>query len=251
MRKQHQNAMPPQRFQFGLRWLFVAIAATAVCALVARQCGWIESLGVGIAFGLAAVALHLRGVGYWKAIRITSVIVAALIVWVVGAEYSVFRVGCEHCLSHWNVVEYRAFGVPVYVRKCPDHSPVLRQIAEDLGSPCPHQYRRFHLIRLWGFVYPHPCISGTCCLSGGDWYDSEDRKAVRALARQNPDLGREFRDRVILAHDHVYAKKFYADLAAARHPASTPVLAGAKANPHVVTGTKQGEATAAENKLGD
>jgi len=181
---------------------------------IARQCGWIESLGVGLAFILAAIAFQLRANQHTQPIRWIAGIGAIIVIWAVGVDWSVFKEGCDQCRSHWNVFEFRFFGLPAYQWHGQDHSPTLRRIAEDLGAPCPHRFHRIHLIRAWGLVYPSPCISGTCCLDEGDWYDDKQRALARMLAERDPELGPEFRRRVLLGRDFVYLKKFYSDLKA-------------------------------------
>jgi len=219
------------RIQFSLVWLFAAVTAAAICALIARLCGWVESLGVGIAFVLAVVAVWVRGVPYSRLIRVTSGILAALCLWFVGVDWSWFINRCPHCASHWNVAEVRVFGLAIHTSNGPDHCPSLRLIAEDLGAPCPHEYARWHKWRLWGLVFPGPPFhNGTCCISGGDWYEhSDNRDVVRSMARQNPQLGPEFRRRVLLGHDHLYAQKFYADVKAAANPMGSATVAAAAA----------------------
>jgi len=215
------------RIQFSLVWLFAAVTAAAICALIARLCGWVESLGVGIAFVLAVVAVRVRGVPYATAIRRTAGILAALIVWGVGVDRSVYIERCARCHGDWVVQEYRLFGRAVWSKRHDDPDDALRLVAEDLGAPCPHELSRWHGWRYWGLVLPaRPFHSGTIGLSGLGWYDNEKREIVRSLGRQHPELGVEFRDRVLINQDHAYWRKFCADLQAlASAPAATSITA--------------------------
>jgi hypothetical protein len=217
------------KIQFSLVWLFAAVTAAAICALVARQCGWVEAVGVGLAFVLTAVAIRLRGVPYSTVIRRAAGILAALIVWGVGVDWSVYIERCERCHSDWVVQEYRLFGRAVWSKRHDDPNDAMRLIAEDLGTPCPHDLSRWHKWRLWGLIVPaRPFHNGITGLTGPRWYDNQMREIVRSRGRQRPELGIEFRDRVLINHDYVYWRKFCADLQAV---ASAPAAASTTTAP--------------------
>jgi hypothetical protein len=221
---QHDNRFRQPVFQLSIRGLFAVLTAAAVCALVLRQCGWIESLGVGAALVLAGLVIRLRGREHSPMLRVGCGVLAGLILWVVGVDFSRFREGCDYCHSHWDLAEYRVFGCVVHTWKGANHSPTLSRIADDLGAPCPHEVTRWHKWRLWGIVfYASPFHNGTCCISDGGWYDERQRAVVRSLAQQYPDLGPEFRERVLLNRDYAFLQKFYANLAiASQQPPGGP-----------------------------
>ncbi|HUE70279.1 MAG TPA: hypothetical protein VMP01_05265 [Pirellulaceae bacterium] len=195
------------RLQFSLRWLFVVVTAIAVCALVYRITGLVESIGVAVAFVLCGICINLPPLRFRRSLRGILLALAAGIVWMVGVDYSYFWEGCGYCRSHWNVEEVRVFHQPVWSRQSEDHLPSIRLIAEDLGAPCPHRYERWHLNRLWGFLLlGPPNINGTCCLAGGDWYVHADRDYVRAIGARDPKIGVEFQ-KALIEHDHKTLKR--------------------------------------------
>jgi hypothetical protein len=186
----------PPRLQFSLRWLFVVVTATALCALVYRLTGAVETAGVAVAFVLCGLCLKMPQCRHRGLLQGGLLAIATLILWIVGVDYSVFWEGCDHCNSHWDVEEIRIFHQPVLSRQGEDHSPSLRLIAEDLGAPCPHAYGRWHKWRLWGFFWPGPpFINGILSLSGGDWREDQDH--VRSLGRRDSKIGREFQSALI------------------------------------------------------
>lgn len=195
------NPSPP-RLQFSLRWLFVTVAASAVCALVYRVSGPVETAGVAVSFILSGIYLKMPPFRYGRLLRGVLLGIAIVVVWMVGVDYSRFHDECDHCGSRWDVEEVRVFHQPVWSRKGEDVAPSLRLIAEDLGAPCPHEYHRWHRWRLWGFFWPGPpFINGILGLSGGDWYLRENRDYVRSLGGRDPKIGKEFQA-ALLNHDY-------------------------------------------------
>jgi len=194
-----------------LRSLFAATTACALCALVYRLTGGFETVVVAFAIVVCAVC-----VGKWKYrlywLRGILMAACAAAVWMVGVDYSEFREGCEHCGSHWSVGEARVFHQAIWTRKSPDHFPIWKMIAEDLGAPCPHHYERWHKIRLWGLIWPGPpWQNGTCCLSSKDsqtWYEEVGRTRVKALAASDPEVAAEFRQRALQEQDLTYLRSF-------------------------------------------
>lgn len=206
------------RLQFSLRWLFVIVAASAVCALVYRVTGAVETAGVAVSFLLCGLCLNLPMFRFRRSLRCALLAMATIIVWLVGVDYSRFQDRCVHCNSHWDVEEVRIFHQPVWSRTGKDHQPTLRLIAEDLGAPCLHDYQRWQYQRAWGFVLPGPpWVCGTCCISGGDWYVGEDRDYVRSLGARDPKVGEEFQS-ALLKHDYQTVRRLVSEV---RPPAAT------------------------------
>ena len=93
--------------------------------------------------------------------------------------------------------------------------PITALVARDLGSPCPHSVmicRKIH--RYWGL-----CIqtsNATASVTGFtdeySWYDDETQKRIKSLAVANPDLGKEFLQRVIYDDDWDYWHRFSNEL---------------------------------------
>lgn len=192
------------RPRFTLRTLFAAITLFAIWAFVFRLTGVFESVIIGIATVVMSVCLSQRQ--QWSRwIRVPLLTLSALAVWMVGVDYSEFGINCDQCHHHWYEGEFRILGQPIWSRKSRDHFPILKAIAEDLGAPCPHVYERWHKIRLWGLIKPGPpFINGTCCLYDRSWNDEAAQARLRAhrraLAAQNPRLGKDFQQ-ALIAHD--------------------------------------------------
>src|SRR4051794_39146798 len=91
----------PQAGQFSLRWLFIAVTACSLCACIYRLTGWFETAAIAIALVLVGLCLSqwTRGHRWWRGGLVT---LSFLIVWMVGVDFSVFHVGCDHCWSHWD-----------------------------------------------------------------------------------------------------------------------------------------------------
>jgi hypothetical protein len=196
---------PQRRFriQFNLRWLFVAMTACAFCALVYRLAGAFEANVVGVALIVTGVCVAQRQ-RWSRWIRVPLLAVAAIAAWMVAVDVSWFSSGCKHCFHEWDVMEVRVFHQPLWSRREPEHYPLFKMVAEDLGAPCPHDYERFHWIRMWGLVWPGPpFFNGTRGLSTKNakpWYDDDARARVRSLAADEPELGKEFQ-RALLDHN--------------------------------------------------
>jgi hypothetical protein len=182
------------RFQFSLRWLFLATAAAAATALVYRVAGRDEAIGVASACVLAALGWRFRAHQFVKEVSFSM---AAVVAWFSCIDFSWTVEHCRHCPSHWDVSEVRVLHRPVWSWRGPDHQSFHALVFEDLGSPCPHQVERWQKWRLWGLILPGEFQNGTCCLDGeATWYTSEVRQRVRELGRREPHLGEELREAV-------------------------------------------------------
>lgn len=212
-------AIPIANFQFSLRWLFVMVSAAAVVALVARLSGGIEAVGTALSLGLLAACLRCPQFRHIRLARGILVTLSLGALWFAAVDYSVFRERCDQCGLHWWEGRYRIFGQSIWHRKSHDHQVLISQITEDLGTPCLHDLKEWDTRRTWGLIVTQPIFCGTCCLSGSDnWYDESMRQRVRRLAAENPHLGREFHENVLVNHDHLYLRKFISDLKAMEDP---------------------------------
>lgn len=201
------------RGQFTLRALFVFLTFSAICTYLARYHGYPEAIGVGICLMLLAIWFLLWRAATAKFARRAAIVAACGIFWIVAVDVSTFYSGCEHCGHHWRTCEFRILGYALWKKQYGEHQCEIKEIAEDLGAPCPHKYQRMHLVRLWGVVYYiHPRTSVMCCLAVEPWYDDEMRQRVRSLTRENPELGEEFRRRGLLNNDYTYLNMFVRQL---------------------------------------
>jgi hypothetical protein len=201
----------PLRGQFNLRWLFAALTASALCALVFRLTGPVETIGVSIALFLYCLCCAGQNAQPRWLVQRLLVTTASAVLWMVAVDFSWFREDCEDCRSHWDVTEVRILRQPVWSWRGEDHCPTFRLAAEDLGAPCQHRFARWQKWRLWGFVYGSPFFNGTCCFSGDEWYRGEYRDCVRTMGKKDPKLGEEYRA-ALLADNSMYLRKFFASI---------------------------------------
>lgn len=206
------------RWQFSLRRLMLATAAIAVLTLVASRVGWIEAGGVAVAMALGVVFVSLKSIWGAFILRPLTACLAFAIIWMVGVDYSQSFHFCPHCGLNWGADGFHVFRLPIYARRSSNDQEVLSQIASDLGHPCRHQFQHQTTIRLWGFVYPNPAICGIRGLTGGEWYFEPLREKMRKLGRENPKLGPEFHQRVIMQRDYKYCKEFVRNFRAEHDP---------------------------------
>jgi hypothetical protein len=210
------------RLQFSLRAVLGLMAALSVCFLIGTKVGPIEGCGVTVAMILAVVFVKLKGHREGWVLRPFVAIVAGVIIWMTCVDWCHFRTDCDVCRLHGYELQIRALSVPLYRKKYPDHWALFSEVASDLGHPCEHQLQRRYKIRAWGFVYANPNINGTCCLVVGEWYLDPQREKMRELGKQQPHLGKEFHDRVILQQDYVYCRDFVKRFRAEHDPTYEP-----------------------------
>jgi hypothetical protein len=192
--------------------------------LIATRVGLIEAGGVAIAMTLAMVFIRLKGHREVWVLRPFVAIVMSVILWGVGVDYSVFRTDCNRCRLHWHEAQVRVFAMSIFTRRSYDHQEFFSLVAADLGHSCEHQLHRQQTLRFWGIVfYVHPSISGTCCLSGDEWYFDPQREQMGKLGQENPSLAQEFHDCVILNQDYKYCRDFVVKFRT-EHDPSFPIL---------------------------
>lgn len=208
--------------QFSLRTILAVMAALSVCLLIGTKVGPIEGCGVAVAMILAVIFRSLKGHREAWVLCPFVVIVAGVIVWMTCLDWCIVRWDCDTCRLHWYEIQVRTLSLPLYRKKTPDHWAFFSEVASDLGHPCEHQLQRRYKIRAWGFVYANPCINGTCCLSYDEWYFAPQREKMRELGREQPHLGKEFHDRVILQQDYVYCRDFVKKFRAEHDPTYEP-----------------------------
>jgi hypothetical protein len=221
--------------QYSLRALLALTAclalAVGVVTWVARSAGAIEAAGTLVA------ALALVAAGWFRRRRrhlLVPILLAAgalVLLWFVAVDRSVFFERCEHCDTHAYIVQYRVYGIPLSSSKQFVHGQLLSWIARDLGAPCPHKYERVHLTRHWGLLYcARPKIGIVCCFRDPDrdsYYYRQYREVLSLKARKEPQLGEEFRERVLLQQDMDYLPRFFQELRSAKNKSGSQQAATA------------------------
>lgn len=150
-----------------------------------------------------------------RAIILGFLVCGLAILWFVGVDRSWFIEGCEDCLFHRDIVQYRIFGIPIHERS-DERNSLIQLVARDLGAPCAHRgFYRLHKHRWWGLCYlGWPKIDGTFALGSTEesWYNEDVADKLKAVALVNPTLGEEFRRRVLYRHDWNYWRCFGREL---------------------------------------
>lgn len=196
-----------------MRELFALVAAAALCALAARNCGRLAAVGIGAAAFCGWLA-HRRVRNRWlRAARIILVPAAVVLFWFAAVDRQFSLVRCRRCDSHHFTFQYRIVGIPLATTRHNEHGDLLAKIARDLGKPCDHDYRQRPLVRRWGLLLPERQAFGTtCCLGVGPDYAANVRPKVLALARSHPEVAQEFHRRVLLNQDYQYLRELCARL---------------------------------------
>ena len=137
-------------------------------------------------------------------------IVGLIVAWFLIVDWSWFIETCPDCNSQWSRTYYRVFGVPI-TERTDSNTMMLELVSEDLGVPCAHSNLiRRHKHRRWGLcICAFPCRNGIDGLAGDSAdYNQAMSARVQALAKENPKLGPEFHQRVLVEHDYVYWHEF-------------------------------------------
>lgn len=90
---------------------------------------------------------------------------------------------------------------------------MLELVCADLGAPCLHpNLTRRHKHRWWGLLICYcPCHNGIDGLAGdADDYDQAMSLLIKSMARNDPKLGKEFHQTVLVEHDYDYYHAFMA-----------------------------------------
>jgi hypothetical protein len=151
-----------------------------------------------------------------KTVVWVHVVGISLLFWFLGVDSFWFNERCGNCHYERDAVQYRVFGAVIYERS-QDHHAIMELVARDLGAVCLHQDIDLNRIKMYRFrglcIHDGPIIHRTWRLSGGEsWYTEELAAKVRILARDNPELGEEFRNRVVYGHDWNYWGRFIREL---------------------------------------
>ncbi len=141
-----------------------------------------------------------------RPIIVGAFVLTAVAGWFLCVDWSWFRDECPDCGYNQCVGQYRLLGIPVHERRLPWETAVQRT-ASALGVPCQHpELSRWHKHRWWGLCYcAAPCINGLFDIRD-DHSEFDELAARRApgLLEKNPNLGREFHQRVLRDHDWNY-----------------------------------------------
>jgi hypothetical protein len=130
----------------------------------------------------------------------------AVAAWFAVVDFSWFVESCPDCLCQRSALEWRVLEYPVRQSILVEPN-LIEQVATDLGVPCGHpSLQRWHKHRWWGLcICANPCHNGINGLAGDPhWYDANLSSKVRELAKAEPGLPQEFRQRVFVDHDREY-----------------------------------------------
>lgn len=139
-----------------------------------------------------------------------GIVVASTVAWFCFIDLSWFVESCPDCGSGWDSIQYRVLQIPISERRR-SNTMMLELVCADLGVPCthPNQTRR-HKHRWWGLcICAFPCHNGIDGVAGDAIrYDEATSIRVKSLAKDNPKLGEEFHQRVLIQHDYEYWHAF-------------------------------------------
>lgn len=151
-----------------------------------------------------------------KKFRLLILVITVMCVcWFLFIDWVWLIEGCEDCGYQRFVLQYRVYGVPVSQRVI-EYRTSLQEVAEDLGVPCAHLASyRYLKQRWWGLAVPrNQGIAGTVRIAVDESpYNSEQREIVRAMARDNPGVAREFYQKVMVERDRTYWDRFWDSIA--------------------------------------
>ncbi len=151
-----------------------------------------------------------------KTIVWAHVIGISLLFWFLGVDLVVFTEDCNRCRYGRMVIQARVLSIPIYEKIDEDHTEIER-IARDLGVACSHRdidFERFYMYRFRGLCIPDRS-NGSCIWrlsSGESWYTEELATKVRAIGLDNPEIGEEFRNRMLYRKDWDYWRRFMLEL---------------------------------------
>ena len=144
-----------------------------------------------------------------RIILLGGILVGPALLWFLGVDSFVFSEQCEQC--HWGrtVGQIRFLRFPVWQKTVEHHHP-WEWIARDLGVPCRHQrLRRWETQRHWGLLIPDDRYHDVLVfVQHSGWYGPAHAQAAREMARQDPNLGAEFRLRALQQQDLDYWREF-------------------------------------------
>jgi hypothetical protein len=161
-------------------------------------------------------------------LAVAPVVLAAL--WFLGVDEFYFCDVCGDCHHVLHIRQLRAFGIPVWHAIDSETQTPIGQAAQDLVCPCPHrEIDRVPIERRWGLLIPQFLHRGTLVVQFHPEDYARISQKVRALGARDPNVGREFQDRVIFRHDMDYWHRFLdsfesgdANRAVSSQPGSAP-----------------------------
>ena len=143
-------------------------------------------------------------------LSVVAGVVALIVAWFCAVDVSWFVESCPDCGSGWNSIQYRILQIPISDHRR-SNTMMLELVCADLGVPCTHpNLMRRHKHRWWGLcICAYPCHNGIDGFAGdADDYNETMSSRVKALSKEHPTLGQEFRQRVLVAHDYDYWHAF-------------------------------------------
>lgn len=212
--------------RFSLRNLLAFTAAVALFFSIACTVGYIEATGALVAIGLLTWSIRMTA----RVWRFHARIVGIAVLWMTAVDLSWYVERCQYCWLDCDVIHARVYSVSLFEFKWAEHGRVLRDIAKDLGKPCPHRFERTHMTRCWGMFLPaRPYFRGTVRLYFDEppcWYDDKTTRILQERAEASPKVAEEFYARAILGEDRVYIRKFTRELAEERTGKKWPPESG-------------------------
>lgn len=146
-----------------------------------------------------------RSLDRWR--RRLGILNGLIALWFVSVDWSWFFEECPNCRDRRQVVEYR-IGSIVVEREVSGwfYNTAIERVAADLGVSCSHGRAERSLQQRWRGL----CLPGgpdPLRLSDSAWYPPCARDAVRSWLRSDPNLAREFRQRVLDDFDRAYWRR--------------------------------------------
>jgi hypothetical protein len=186
--------------------LLLLTTLSAIAVLIATRVGIIEASLVSLGCVFVAVVARSQRLVVW----VGGTILATLCFIVGTLDVVWYATHCPHCGLVWDEDEWRVFHIPVYLERGTDESERLTsRVATDLGCPCQHESKRRFLERYWAGVVPNRLkFRQFIFWTDDDWYGPKQSAAMQALAREHPEVAREFQERVLQQRDLKFRRDF-------------------------------------------
>ncbi len=195
--------------RFSLRTLLGVTGLVAVFFSVGCTVGYMEATGTVVAIALLAWSAAVA-VGAW---RFRGAAVGFAVLWMTAVDLSSYVENCRYCRLDLDTLHVRVYGHSL-VRIPLREYGVLHLIAEDLGRPCPHRFKRWHMTRFCGLFVPgSPRSHCHRLIDEGppSWYDEETVRILQERAEASPDVPEEFYA-AIMTDDRAYIRRFIREL---------------------------------------
>lgn len=144
----------------------------------------------------------------WGRLAIAVFVVG--VVWFAAVDRSAYYEECRRCHSDRMRVAVRICGIECATQFHSEHERFESRLARDLGCACPHDYARLLVARRFGLAVPLIAKSVPYHLWHGEapsWYIKNASTIIKGLKTENPSIGEEFRDRVLLKSDDDYMRQ--------------------------------------------